>query len=214
MATVNELTLNSAFASSLIEGRRNMNAEGKLKNYARCTLRNLSTGESEEVRLFDPQDEHNEDLLAFDAHHELKADLRAALDTFSSIEKRIILRVLLQGQSIQEATKRSKTPLRTWQRWMAEVAIPRLRSLLADYADTLRTFPYESPITSSEKPEREPEEIVSCKVCGDPFVGRGEKALGKLRAHYAAKHREVGRKIQLSLRDSDAEIFRLSSEAV
>ena len=140
MVSSENVALNSAFRSFPFERESNLkaiilNADGPKKEYHRATLRNPYTGLREEIELFDINDETNEDLLAQDFRLELKADLKAALVTFSPLEQRIIFRVLVQGQSVREATKRMKSSSRTWERWLSEEALPRLRKLLEDYQE-------------------------------------------------------------------------------
>jgi hypothetical protein len=135
-----------AFALIISERASNMKAGKKRKRhsrqidaygigYKRAELINDSTGKVEEIVLFDINDEHNEDLLACRPRLELRADLKAALDTFTLIEKRILFRVLVQGQSLRTATKRMRKSSRTWERWYSEEALPRLRKLLEDYQE-------------------------------------------------------------------------------
>lgn len=96
-------------------------------------LRNRVTGERQEVALFDTIGETNEDLLAQDSQAELSIDVRNALKSFSPIEQRIIVRVLVQGQAVEEATRHFKHSRRTWSRWLKDEALPRLRTALGDY---------------------------------------------------------------------------------
>jgi DNA-directed RNA polymerase specialized sigma24 family protein len=71
--------------------------------------------------------------LAVDPQNELKVDLAKAFETFSTLEKRVLVRVLIQGQSINEATKHMKGSLRSWQYWYSREAFPRLQEKLGDY---------------------------------------------------------------------------------
>lgn len=133
MVSVDGPATDSAFGSFPYEGTSKMKAEGKLKNYKRATLLNSSTGKPEEIELFDTNDEHNEDLLVFEPQHELKADLEKAFAPFTKLQKRILLRVLLQGQSVEEATKNSRLSRRWWANWLQTEAMPQLRTALSDY---------------------------------------------------------------------------------
>jgi len=192
-----------------------MKAEGKDKNYKRVTLRNTHTGEPEEVHLFDPQDEANEGLLAVDAHLELKADLKAALETFTKREQLIILRVLLQGQSVEQATKLMKGSLRSWSRWLYEDALPRLRSLLEDYEADIRELPY-SPsliLPAEEKPDDE-EKSLKCKFCPHTEMGKGERPFNRLRIHVSEKHPQEYTRAYQHVRERDYELDRAREDFV
>ena len=96
-------------------------------------LRNRMTGERQEVVLFDMIGETNEDLLAQDLQVELSIDVRNALQSFSPVERRIIIKVLVQGQAVKEATRNLRHSRRTWARWLKDEALPRLRTALGDY---------------------------------------------------------------------------------
>ena len=98
-------------------------------------LRNHVTGERQEVVLFDTIGETNEDLLAQDLQVELSIDVRNALKSFSPVERRIIIRVLVQGQAVKEATQNLRHSRRTWARWLKDEALPRLRAALGDYCE-------------------------------------------------------------------------------
>ena len=72
--------------------------------------------------------------LSHNPDPELKFDMGRALAMFSPAERRIILRVYVQGQSIDVATRGSKKSRSYWEHFLRTVAIPRLRDSLKDYA--------------------------------------------------------------------------------
>lgn len=127
------------------------------KNYQRTIeLRNWVTGEKQNVITLDPTElfddaDYDEDDginqshlfsrtqtfrgLTTDVNFELQTDVRDALRHFNPIEQRILYRVLIQGQSVDEATKKMKHGRGRWQVWLNTVALPRLRAMLADYSE-------------------------------------------------------------------------------
>lgn len=114
-----------------------MNARKERRRYRRARLLNIVTGERNEIALTDfaTDEEHNSSILAVDTNLELRADLDKAFLPFSPLQKRILLRVLLQGQSVDEAAKHSKRSRRWWANWIRNVAMPHLRTALADYVE-------------------------------------------------------------------------------
>ena len=103
------------------------------RGYRRARLTNGATGERQEVELFDINDEKNGSLLFKDSNSELKVDLKAALAGFSLTKRRILFRVLVQGQSVKTATNHMKGSSRTWERWFTDSAMPHIRKCLSDY---------------------------------------------------------------------------------
>lgn len=73
--------------------------------------------------------------LQYDPQYELKKDVADALKQFSPAERRIIFRVLIQGQSIDLATKGSKYSTAHWVHWFRTKALPSLRESLKDYQE-------------------------------------------------------------------------------
>ena len=90
-------------------------------------------GKREEVLLIDFQDEH-EDSLAQESFPELRRDLTKAFGMFTMKEQSVLYRVLVQRQSIVQATKRMRSKSRrSWARWYVTKALPKLRRVLRDY---------------------------------------------------------------------------------
>lgn len=125
-----------------------MKSKFKDGGYRHARLKNRSTGESQDVLLIPPHEltgEYKNDEgqrttqplisenLSVEANSELKVDLTKAFAQFSPLEKRVLHRVLIQGQSIREATKNMKGSLRNWQYWVSREALPKLRKSLKDY---------------------------------------------------------------------------------
>lgn len=151
-------------------------------------ITNISTGALDEVVLFDPQDEANEVLLAFDANIELKVDLFLALAKFSVTEKRIILRVLLQGQSVREATKTMKRTSRYYEKWLSSEVLPYLRKQLAAYKAELRTVLY-TPTVVPAPAEETATFSCKCKSCPETTSAKTtEQAFIKLKKHIRDAH--------------------------
>ena len=121
-----EVRQNSEVGIQPNAGRSNLGAK-----YKRARLKNQATGQRLEIILADPHSLDNS--LRYDPQHELKADVHKVLESFSPIERRIILRVLVQGQSLEQATCRMKSSSQKWRQWFATTAIPRLRKQLKDY---------------------------------------------------------------------------------
>lgn len=121
-----EVCQKSGIGIQPIAERSNLDA-----NYKRARLKNSITGQRLEIILTDPRALDNS--LRYDPQHELKADVHKVLEGFSPIERRIILKVLVQGQSIEQATSRMKSSSQKWRQWFATTAVPRLRKQLGDY---------------------------------------------------------------------------------
>jgi DNA-directed RNA polymerase specialized sigma24 family protein len=128
MSPESPLASNREFATPLLPAVNEQN-----QNYNRARLRNLYTGRLQEIILEDftrPRREQAEDPKI-----ELRIDVRRALHKFSPIERRVLLKVLVQGQSIEEATRRMKHSARKWRDWYSKAALPQLRAALADYRE-------------------------------------------------------------------------------
>lgn len=121
-----EVCQKSAVGIQPIAERSNLDA-----NYKRARLKNSATGQRLEIILTDPSS--LSDSLQYDPQHELKGDVHNALEGFSPIERRIILRVLVQGQSLEKATARMKHSSQKWRKWFVATALPQLRKRLGDY---------------------------------------------------------------------------------
>ncbi len=126
----------------------NASISKKYTDYHRATLKHHALGKGIEVMLLPPEtfedagsmdeyplfhDPSAAEILAQEPRYELKKDLKQALGQFSPIEQRILFRVLVQGQSVTEATKNMKHRRGRWEPWLRNVALPKLRELLADY---------------------------------------------------------------------------------
>ena len=186
-----------------------MNAD---KVYKPAVLRNRFTGKREEILLVDMQDEYIETrFLAIASNPELKADLSAALRAFSPIEKRILFRVLVQGQSVREATTRMQRSARSWERWLSEKALPALRTYLEDYREeTQRVSSYVAPEStdSDEEPVTAPS-LLKCRFCEYVATAKtGASALKALRDHCAAEHKEQSKQIHTHVHERDNELTR------
>ncbi len=209
MATRNEMTLTSA-SGSLVVGTMN-NAD---KAYTPAYLRNRITHRREEVILFDPLDEGSAEkrlLSACKSNYELHCDLTAAFKSFSPIEKRIILRVLLQGLSVEEACQRMRKSARTWERWMYTKALPVLRVVLSDYEEDLAQLGVCLPAESSfeEQGEEEPVKALVCKKCGAV-----ETSMPSLRSHWRAEHPAEAKSIAHFVASKDRDNARLAEQMV
>jgi hypothetical protein len=134
MATSGAMTRNPAFGYKRVRKQK----AGKMqawKSYQPARFR-TPAGLREEIPTFDHTEEspNVEAILAVPSFLELRADLNKAFSTFSRLEQRILVRVLVQGQSVAEAVKHfRRRGSRTWERWMTQEALPRLRTLLGDY---------------------------------------------------------------------------------
>lgn len=115
--------------------------------YRLATLKNWITGESQNIILGDPR--QFEDIM-FDYWGEssfiskskrlqiadmamLNTDLRRAFGKYSPMGKRILLRVLVQGMSIREASRYTRASTTYWKDWLRKEVLPELRIALADY---------------------------------------------------------------------------------
>jgi hypothetical protein len=106
----------------------------RARSYRRLKLRN-DRGEREDVLLFDSQSmEAEQSFLVQEDQAELRLDLTRALRMFTLQERRVLYRVLVQRQSMTQATKQMrKHSGRWWRRWMQDKALPKLRAKLGDY---------------------------------------------------------------------------------
>lgn len=199
----------SALSTSVSEGLRSkMSAD---RTYKPAVLRNRVTGKREEIILVDFQDEDIEtSFLAIPSNPELKADLSAALKLFSPIEKRILFRVLVQGQSVREATARMKRSARSWERWLSEKALPSLRACLEDYREEAERESSYLPSADIEVEEAPvPSSTIKCRFCSHVFTAQADvTALKRLREHCALEHSEQSKQIKAYVSERDDEIFR------
>ena len=182
--------------------------------YDNARIGNLSTGKREFVMLFDPQNEKNDYLLSSEYPIELRADLTRALSAFSPLKQRILVRVLLQGQSVREATKGMRGSKDTHERWLYKTALPRLRSLLADYKEQLRTTLYSPPLIPASEDNAEPRTL-KCKFCGHHESNNCEAvAYNKLKKHIKKEHRKEFAAVKKYVHAKDYEIrsFELSMQ--
>jgi hypothetical protein len=173
----------------------------------RTILRNFLTGKRQRVLLFDPADFNK--LQSEGADLELHADIAKALSQFSPLEKRIILRVLVQGQSVREATKSIKGSRSKWASWLRTYAVPVMQKALEDYAEELRRYgaevqaqeiDIEAPVTESD--DNTP---AKCKVseCGATLP-----SFKLLKKHYRENHRATFAKVQRFVQSGDYELQR------
>lgn len=217
MVTENSLASRSDVGSFTVRGSQmKLNKRRSLKDYKRLTLACGVHGvPAAEVMLFDPTNE-NDDLLAVDEHMELGLDLKEAFDSFTIPQQRILFRVLVQGLTLEQATKKSRIALRTWQRWYREEALPKLRDLLADYrGETKEVYRDAIPVSGqSIKLTDDPNKITKCrfKPCEYSVRDYAENGLKKMRKHVSKEHPEEFKKIQAHVRSNDREISRLESE--
>jgi hypothetical protein len=213
MPTKDEKSLKSAFDSISMRGRDVNEAD---KQYSPASLRNRVTNKRQEVMLVDP---HNNQIIesAFlqdlGQDVELHADVKRALEPFSAIEKRVIFRVLVQGQSIEEATKKTRWSSRTWQRRLKYETFPHLRTALRDYeVDLARlgiTFLPDIVIDFEEDTEAEVDcDQPLCKRCGIQVNG-----LNGLRSHWRESHSSEYIAVQSYVHENDHRIAR-DSEAL
>ena len=173
-------------------------------------LTNEGTNKSEPVVLFDPQDEVNDYLLSSDFRIELKTDLKRALSSFSPLKQRIIVRVLLQGMSVREATKRMRCTKNNYEKWLRNSAIPQLRKALSAYAGELRSTIY-SP-TSTPPAQADPElHTAACKFCTEYSVTHPDKeyAFKKLKQHIKKEHPKQFAAVKNYVHAKDFEIRKL-----
>lgn len=132
------MSQNSELGFLRVQGLKRFRRRESGAMYYPATLRNQSTGKRELVELFDPQDESNEKHLISTVNFDLNADVKSALGRFSKAEQRVLYRVFVQGQSVKEASKRSRRSVRSWERWIKDEALPTLREHLKDYAELFR----------------------------------------------------------------------------
>lgn len=123
----------SGFGTLRVEGVNKVKAVGHDQTYNRAKLFNPVTQQREEIVLLDMGAPENEDLMPVESQLELHADLTKAFSVFTFVEKRFLIRVLLQGQSVDEAAKGSKLSRRRWADWMQTKAMPVLKDQLSDY---------------------------------------------------------------------------------
>jgi len=215
MATVHYLSLNSSVGTITVGGsKRKMNADEY--NNLRPRLRNRVTSKREDLVLFDPQSEANEYLLASDFNIELKTDLTRALSSFSPIQQRTIIRVLLQGQSVREATKKMRQSTRTWARWLHAEALPRLRSFLDNYKEELTCKGNYNPkyidAVGSMCAEKH---TVKCKFCPHFVTTRDpEQSFNTLKKHIKKEHPAEFKPVAQYVHEKDYEIHMLESRIV
>ena len=210
MATENEITLDSAFRTLSVSGEIHEMSGPRPKTYKPAQLTNFLTGKREEIFLVDPQNEVFERALLADVNHnaELHADLNAALSAFSIIEKRIIFRVLVQGQSVKEATKKMKKSARHWELWLRNHALPIMQTLLEDYRKDLENvgiyMPKDLSKAESDSVEFPPAESrFGCHNCG--YVA---DTFSELRDHNEDHHTSYFINVQRELKDMDDELAR------
>lgn len=208
MVPENNLAKDSAFGNIDLKGPKSRMEAGTL-------LRNRSTGKREPVLLIDPQDEQTERNLLADCSHnpELQADLSIALSAFSPIEKRIIFRVLLQGQSVEEATQGMRQSRRTWARWLNEQALPVLQVILSDYAADLAKvgvyLPSTTPLPVTDEESCPQTFTAKCKYCTHVAEDCTERlAFAALRLHSQECHEDMYRKVQSWVHERDYDIQR------
>ena len=198
----------SGLATLISGGQNRMHID---RTYKPAVLRNLVTGKREEIILIDTQDEDIEtSLLAIPSNPELKADLRAALSGFSPLEKRILFRVLVQGQSVREATTRMQRSARSWERWLSEKALPTLRIYLEDYREeATRRSSYVAPVVVEDEAGPVVEATLKCRFCPHVAVAKTEvAALKLLRSHCATEHNEQAKRIKAHVSEHDDGIRR------
>ena len=105
-----------------------------VRDYWPMMARNAHTGKIQQVVLFAPNVFNTLPALVKEDHPELREDLRRALSHFNSTQRRVLFRVLVQGQSIETATRGSKWTSQRWRKWFGQ-AVQQLRGHLADYVE-------------------------------------------------------------------------------
>lgn len=110
--------------------------------YQPMRARNAITNKLEEVVLVDAVKFADFKELAVDSQIELKLDLKRALSKFNEAQRKVLFRTLVQGMSIEaavEGVRIGKARVRKsnlwWWRWMNNIALPQIRSKLADYVE-------------------------------------------------------------------------------
>ncbi len=211
MATVHYLAHSSEFRTITLRGMKSKMDDDR--DNLRARLTNRTTGKREDLIYFDPQDEVNEYLLASDFQIELKADIHRALRTFSPIEQRIIVRVVLQGQSMRDATRKTKCPRRTWTRWLSEEALPRLRTLLHDYKEELsRKGNYNPKILDLVESANAERFKSKCKFCTFAVVTKdAEQSFNTLKKHIKKEHPAAFAPVNAYAHAKDYDIHMLES---
>jgi hypothetical protein len=139
------MSLNLAFDSKCsvvgkqYEGRKQMplDTQAEIAAIVKSEYRRERLGDKE-VYLCSPRrlrelSESGSSSLTVNPQYELKKDMAQALSKFSPVERRIIFRVLIQGQSLALATKHSKFSYGYWYNWLHTNALPALRKSLSDY---------------------------------------------------------------------------------
>lgn len=107
-------------------------AEGAL-DYAPMRATNPHTGKRQPVVLMEPR--HLERAVAVDSYPELREDLRRALEPFTKLQKRVLFRILVQGQTLPVATKGLARSTVWWWGWYTKTALPKLRKSLQEYVE-------------------------------------------------------------------------------
>ena len=103
------------------------------RDYSPMKVTNLHTGKLEEVVLISPH--QLQDRIVVEDHSELRLDLKRALKPFTTVQRRVLYRVLVQGQSIETASKGLSKTQRWWSGWLQGTALPKLRAALGNYVE-------------------------------------------------------------------------------
>lgn len=111
----------------------------KVPGYSRMSASNFITGQLQEVILVDPTVLQDSPALTSDSKIELRADLDKAMSQFTSVQRRVIVAVLVEGQSVQAAVKRRVKTSAYWTKWLYGYAVPALKSALRDYQEVTAT---------------------------------------------------------------------------
>lgn len=206
----NEMSLDSEFGTFSLG--REENRVARLDIYKQAVLTNPVTGKrKEEVLLLDFQNEDVESaLLGSDDNPELREDIRRALSGFSQVQKRLLFRVLVQGQSVRSATRRWKNTSKQWERWFYQQALPALRKSLVAYAgEVLKKSAFVPTTPAEEVEENAPRVKFKCKLCDKSVLSRTERSgIKALRNHCAKRHPEHFKSLQRALRECDETILR------
>lgn len=183
-------------------GGRNLDAP-----YQDARIRNATTGKRDSVVLFDPQNEVNDHLLSSDFPIEMRLDLKRALESFTHNQQLIIVRVLLQGYTFQQATKRMRISYVSAWRWFRNTAIPQLQAALIDYKAELHEVLYSGSPLPEEAPKRELH-TVKCKFCSHTTNSNASSkiALDKLKKHIKEDHPEQFAAVKKYVHQKDYEI--------
>lgn len=118
---------NPVFGLSIVE-RENM-LQWKDAGYKRAKIG------GEYVVLYDPRREDDEIVKStiIDTQMDLNCDLDKAFSQFSVTETRLLVKLLVLGQSMDKATARMKKSREYWRTWYMNVALPKLRESLSAY---------------------------------------------------------------------------------